>query len=713
MWKELKPFVPVLFLASALTVGAIVLTNVLDSRSEHLAGYRFEAGVGNRRVGSTGHGTSATVSGPGFAAVQRARPVRHTSMTFERDNAEEVLTDGLTELSFLDTPVAIGSGGFEYDLTFRIPKWGERTPDPSSTHDKVLANTVFTSGKLGKLIILDMDLQSCGQAVQGAPATPPVNIPYDTGGVSFCLGEIVDQDSGPFSSFPVGDRQRGCTVGDVVTIPYDGTDYKGQVVATQVLSLATTEDVTGTPPNAGAPGITQTIIDFHQRCDRVIIALEGKTGQDLEDLFDSLGNLDALTVSHVKHEAIAPPTIYVDGAEGTTGFEPTITAVDMNDNFSIHVLTKGVDYIWDPVAGVVYIDRSRLPASDLRLHFRGHVYDTRKTLFAEDICNLNEGFDGMLEGVISIGTGVDVSVSCWLGFYNGVDPFEDHIDIIPEGDVPPTLFDWDFPTDSGVFIHGSQSKYDVGDLQWRVAPLNSYRIGSIPVNISYPQLVHMQTWYEFPIWFFPVVPRVDKEGVEIKKCVVDMSFESGTMTHFKLDYEYPGPGVFSQDITDDEVEIKLLVVWYSEAGGIITLEKADDSLSIVHSFRKITIGETDYLRGTPDVTACARAAKATHKPGKILAIIPIPAEAVPESFTLAEVDSVTELVYASCSQYNGGNYVDGFPRSLHIESWLLQFDSMEVGQMHFQIDKDELVETDYWAEDGGIADSPALDWTAP
>ena len=171
MMKEFRPFIPILFLLTMVLIGGVILTNGLDPRNSHLAGHNFEAIIGNRRIGTVG--LYSGVTGPGFGEVQRARPARYTSETFERDNAEEVLTDGWTELSFWDTPVAIGTGGFEYDLEFRIPKWGERTPDASSTHDKSLTNTIYASGVAGNLLVIDMDLQPCDQYVQVTPAVPP------------------------------------------------------------------------------------------------------------------------------------------------------------------------------------------------------------------------------------------------------------------------------------------------------------------------------------------------------------------------------------------------------------------------------------------------------------------------------------------------------------------------------------------------------------
>lgn len=676
--------------------GGTLASRELGFRGYHYSGFDFERLIGTRRIGSMGMDIGAAVGGPGFVEVQRSRACLYTSDTFAELQPFGTVTDNLTSVEFFPTKTL---GSFPYQLTFKIPKWGERVADGPSAYDKGQTNTIFASFVVGNILVLDMDLQQCGQAVQVDPGVPPENIPYDTGGL-FCLGENVQQDTGPFSSFPFGDRNMRCSVGDVITLTVNSVEYKLAVVSTLIFRAATSEDTTKVAPNANTPGITQTIIDYHQRCDRILCELDPNIHFGIIEPHQLGGSFVGLTVSSVKMEAVCPPRILYNGSENPTGYDPVVYTVDIDNSYDVVEMIEGSDYIFDPVLGEIHMKETSLPVSlNIRLHYKGHCFHTKPTLYAEDLVNCNVVVDSLLEGYAVGITGEAGGVICSLSLNNGVDPVVEYLFIDPKGhnaSSPDPQYDWNFPDDSEVNVSPTEYNFDAFDIEWHTVGGTGGTIGSFFV---FQEDMHIQFTCRFPVVFLPVLLNITVD--EVTQCFLDISLENGSMTHHTLTNEYPIINWRDETtVSTDDVDLKILTCWYEESGGTITLTKADESLSIANNFKKVTVNGTDYLRATADITACQKAAITSKNAnaGKKLVLIPFPAAAIPEDFDVGNL-TITGAVYSATVQYDGSDYDPiNNAKLLHIETWQITFDAMSIGAMHYRINKDELRTIDYTDE---------------
>ena len=608
----------------------------------------------------------------------------------------------------LDTPEFIDL--FEYNMKWILPKWGERSIDVSSEHDKGLSETIFSSSIVGDYVILNMSLSANDQALGTTPVT--INT-YDTGGL-FALGEHAIQDKNPFSSFPIGDRQKGCTVGDVITLSI--SNHQAQVIGTRVLDPGNTQDGSAREPNEFAQGITARIILHHDKCDRIILSLEGKTGQEIRDFHISEGGFAGKTVASVKHSAIAPPLNFFDGSIKDSGFAPIISAVDMGDSFATTVLSVGVDYIWDTVNGTLYVNRDNLPESNLRLHFKGYVYDTRQTLYAEDVVNCRNQIRDALEGYANFGSITPLTQNAVLTLDNGINPPQGSIFITPKDSVqPPAGFDnWAFPDDGEILVEDLDGAYDGGDLEWRTGSPTTYIIGTQIGSVAHPfsDLIYEST---FPIRAIPIPSRIHPDEIEV--AIMDVSLKNGSIIHeFFLENLNTVPPFIddTRTVDTDSIPITLIPAWYSESGGVISLTKIDDGLSVECSLTKIIIGLDTYQRGTCDITACVKAAINNVGSNGTLILIPYPSEAIPDSFDISGV-SITEFVYSATVQYEAQEMdtSTGLPAITNIETWQIRFTDMQLSNLRIQLNMDGLKTSDWYAEDGGIAPAPDLTWVAP
>lgn len=696
--------------------GATEADKTLDSRGGFLAGHAFELTAANRRIGYTTMGLTSTPSGPGSAEVQRPRPIRYTSQTFSRQEVGEMKTDGLTRITFLAIAVTVGS--LACDAKLEVPKYGSRVVDEKPVHDKGLSSAIFSSSISGNLLLLNMALGTTTQTIQDGPGAT-TDEDYTSGGL-FASGENAWQDRNPASAFLFGSRQERCTVGDVLTI--QGREC--QVIGTRVLDPANVTQTGGvTAPNIAGPGLTNRILDYYDKCDFIVCSLEGLDGDGLRALHTTLGSFAGLDVDSVKHSAVAPPQIYYDGSEGLTGYEPVITVVDMLDTvtpFRKTVLVAGTHYEWSPTDGVLWLKRSAMPYdSDLRIHFQGHVYDTRQTLYAEDWNNLQTAFDSLLDNGYIIGVppfagGVNVE----LVLDNGIDTPE-ALHITPKGahDDPtdPGYYNWDFPDDSEIFInYPPPSDLTGDDLKWVTTEVDNYEVGATITNPSPFNDITFRC--RFPVMFLPVLQHIHVDELSI--CYLEMSLENASMFHHfqYIDKDAEPPIAESLlEVIDDDVEIKLLVAWYEEDGGVVTIVEVEDSLSITATFKKVTVGENVFLRVTADITACQKAAITSRNQNaeRRLILIPFPAAAIPDDFDISG-KVLTEIVYSAVSAFDASNYNEfGIPSQHNVELWNLVFDGMSLGTMRYKIDKDNLKTANWYADETGVNRSPALDWIGP